>query len=80
MKTQFTPGPWSNVSASTKHKTVIIGSKVANQIGWAYKEKDARLIAAAPELFETLQWLDRKGGLGLDVHERIAAVLLKAKS
>jgi len=32
------------------------------------------------EMLELLDWLDRKGGLGLDVHDRITAVLQKAKA
>ena len=43
------------------------------------QEANAHLIAAAPELYETLAWLDRKGGLGLDVHKTISAVLAKAR-
>jgi hypothetical protein len=43
--------------------------------------EDALKIAAVPEMVELLQWLDKKGGLGLDVHARIGAVLamLEAK-
>jgi hypothetical protein len=39
---------------------------------------NATLIAAAPDLLECLQWLDRKGGLGLDVHDEISRVIEKA--
>jgi hypothetical protein len=42
----------------------------------------ARMVARAEaaerkcaELSEALRWMDRKGGLGLDVHERITAAL-----
>jgi hypothetical protein len=41
-------------------------------------EANARLIAAAPDMLDLLKWLDRKGGLGLDVHERIISVIAKA--
>jgi hypothetical protein len=40
-----------------------------------YREEDARLICAAPMMLETLEWLDRIGGLGLNVHERIKATI-----
>lgn len=30
------------------------------------------------ELVTVLEWLHRKGGLGLDVHERLASVIAKA--
>lgn len=36
---------------------------------------DARSARLPKDAEELLRWLDRKGGLGLDVHERIAAVL-----
>lgn len=37
-----------------------------------------RLQAAAPQMLETLQWLDSIGGLGLTAHERIRAAIAKA--
>ena len=40
-----------------------------------YTKDDANLIASAPLLLETLKWLDRKGGLGLDVHEKISKAI-----
>ena len=40
---------------------------------------NANLIAAAPEMLALLLWLDRKGGLGLDVHDKITAVISKAQ-
>lgn len=39
-------------------------------------EVDMRAASAAMEkMRDTLKWLDRKGGLGLDVHERIQTAL-----
>ena len=40
---------------------------------------NARLIAAAPDMLAVLKRLDRKGGLGLDVHEWIGAVIAQAE-
>ena len=42
------------------------------------RKANARLIAAAPEMLETLEWLDSIGGLGATPHERIRAAIAKA--
>ena len=39
---------------------------------------NALLISKAPEMLEMLQWLNRKGGLGLDVHEQIEQLIKQA--
>lgn len=39
---------------------------------------NAKLIAAAPELLEVLEWMQIKGGLGIDVHAKIKKVIKKA--
>lgn len=44
-----------------------------------YREEDAKLICAAPVMLETLEWMDRLGGLGLNVHERIRKAIELAK-
>lgn len=40
---------------------------------------NTRLIVAAPDLLAALKYLDRKGGLGLDVHAMISAAIAKAE-
>jgi len=41
-------------------------------------EDRALLIASAPDMLALLIWLDRIGGLGLNVHERIRGVIASA--
>lgn len=72
--TQYTPGPWV-VGNEAPQVTSSTGKWIGDISTWP----DARLIATAPELLTVLEWLHRKGGLGLDVHERLAAVIAKAK-
>jgi len=36
-----------------------------------YTKEDANLIAASPLMLETLKYLKRRGGLGLDIHSMI---------
>lgn len=40
---------------------------------------DFTLMVAAADMLEILEWLDRSGGLGLDKHARIGAVIAKAR-
>ena len=40
---------------------------------------NANLIAAAPEMYAVLAWLNCRGGLGSDVHKSIDAALAKAR-
>ena len=42
-------------------------------------EANAHLIAAAPTMYEVLDWLDRRGGLGLEVHAVISTALAQAR-
>jgi aminoglycoside phosphotransferase (APT) family kinase protein len=41
--------------------------------------ENRQLAAEVERLREVLQWLDRRGGLGVDVHEHIAAALAAPK-
>lgn len=84
-----TPGPWE-IRRSTKGYAYAIrapnGKRVKDVTRWAAisvpslpeGEANARLIAAAPEMLTILQWLNTKGGLGYDVHDRLHAIIAKA--
>jgi len=62
MKTDFTPGPWKQTGTNVRTKDGGLICTVANH--WAdtttplaEKEANARLISAAPELLEALEWI-----------------------
>lgn len=83
--TQHTQGPWfvefshyedSPIYIQT-HKGVPLGHREST-VCFVHDERNARLIAAAPQLLETLQWLDQIGGLGLTPHARIRAAIAAA--
>lgn len=88
MKTDFTPGPWTQTGTNVRTKDGGLICTAANH--WAdtttplvEKEANARLISAAPELLEALEWLvddwERVTGRTLpDDHEAKAAIA-KAK-
>lgn len=88
---KHTPGPWL--------ARKVAGTFLPGQIGWAidyneeqeqvvdyvYKEADARLIAAAPDLLDALENVIESWGLGLLPHEdsealdQARAAIAKAK-
>jgi hypothetical protein len=75
-----TPGPW-HVSDSNEvldDKSMLVCAEIMGDNAEIYKA-NARLIAAAPEMLETLKTLDRLGGLGLDKHAWIREVIDKAE-
>lgn len=94
-KPQFTPGPWTPVKVPGGDYRIQYNSK-GNWLGLVYHDDDqperakadARLIAAAPELYEALviaqdyaQWVFQQHGepdVGLDL-KRINAALAKAR-
>lgn len=43
-----------------------------------YCEYDALLISKAPEMLEMLKYLNKKGGLGLDIHDKIEQLIKQA--
>lgn len=75
-RAELPSGPRDNQAEIFAHGDVIgvmYGSASTNN-----SQENARLVAAAPSMLELLHWLNRKGGLGLDVHERIHAAIAKA--
>jgi hypothetical protein len=54
MNTKHTTGPW-NAADTGNHQGMIIAEQDGATVAVTYDAKDARLIAAAPELLETLQ-------------------------
>jgi hypothetical protein len=82
-ETKFTPGPWHWVD----HGSFInIESKDCSSIASLFsyatpeiEEPNAHLIAAAPTMYEVLDWLDSRGGLGLEVHAVISTALAQAR-
>ncbi|WWW34555.1 hypothetical protein V8017_16230 [Stenotrophomonas rhizophila] len=94
MTSKHTPGPWAfgnthhddrKLILSNSGKGKYICTVQIHQTPRAFgtheepeREANARLIAAAPELLETLLWLDSIGGLGLRTHDRISAAIAKA--
>ena len=87
MTTKFTPGPWVTIAGT---KASLITNKSEVGIGFVSQWADspeaseestanAHLIAAAPTMYEVLDWLDHKGGLGLDVHAVISTALASAR-
>lgn len=90
-----TPGPWEVVGAtvvwSPSAKKVVAGASACEPASGAVEYErpslraieepaaNARLIAAAPEMLAVLEWLDQRGGLGYQKHDRSAAVVAKAR-
>ena len=76
----FTPGPWVNRGA--KISTWKPFARSYNVIATVEQEKDARLIAAAPEMYEVLSelldTLEMSKGYGFDEeYEKAREVLAK---
>lgn len=54
----FTKGPWA---AQATHPTPnkldqLVMNAAGTHVGWAYRNEDAHLISAAPELYEALSY------------------------
>jgi hypothetical protein len=64
------------VIQDTKKRLVVV---VPYQMYCEIQSGQVKFALAASELLETLKWLDRQGGLGLDKHERIRAVIDRAE-
>lgn len=88
METKWTPGPWTFVSA----ETLAIKDANMNTLATANLlhlrgrrpieecEANAHLIAAAPDLYSTLEWLRDNPGVDIVVrYATIEAALAKAR-
>jgi hypothetical protein len=88
---QHTPGPWTiELYGEPDYPTQVIHSSDENRVCFmatagsngdpAMIEADAKLIAAAPDLLETLAWVRKNYAAGStkEINERIDAVLAKA--
>ena len=74
MTTKFTPGPWYVGSGTYEGRNIYSVASVTDDEGFTYQpivasaeddgidcwDANARLIAAAPELLEALQWYEAK--------------------
>ncbi len=83
-----TPGPWKAGNVDNQRggqSAVLIWAEGGDDLGEARTFADARLMAAAPELLEALQYLmsqtiemDEKYGVALSEGEHEAALLARA--
>lgn len=88
-ETKWTPGPWvAQATHPTPNKLDhLVRNAVGTYVGWAYRNEDAQLIAAAPDLYAsleeargTIQALIDEGYTGhVDQRGRIDAALAKAR-
>jgi hypothetical protein len=83
MSEQHTPGPWKVVDSWDDYTIEGPNSEEIIFQDGPYgtptiKKANAHLIAAAPEMLEFLQALNSMGGLGLDVHRQLDALIAKA--
>ena len=88
-ETKFTPGPWKlhpkkeyifsfkRLDDWENPRPICIPTIISNEN--EENEANAHLITAAPTMYEVLDWLDRKGGLGLEVHAVISTALAQAR-
>ena len=88
--TKHTPGPWSLAEGKTYCAIRTNARVIADMrhVGQHYNKADARLIAAAPEMFAALQWFDEQmrddsaldmGKLINEMEQRTRAAIAKAK-
>lgn len=87
-ESKFTPGPWWFEGQGIGPKSFADDQSYGITMPVAYIEEydwpenhvaNAHLIATAPTMYEVLDWLDRKGGLGLEVHAVISTALAQAR-
>lgn len=77
---QFTYSPRISVGPAFLHYSAGYHTEKQDATFKARAEANARLIAAAPELLEALQWIvsQPRGHMYLEVREKAAAALAKA--
>lgn len=88
MENKFTPGPWTyNFEGLNKHTAAIftINTENGNVLSLAdvygsdeTDTADAKLIAAAPEMFEALQYIISSDANTKEAYRKALAVLNKA--
>ena len=87
-ETKFTPGPWwidgqgigPKSFADDQSYGITMPVAYIEEYDWPENhEANAHLIATAPTMYEVLDWLDRRGGLGLEVHVVISTALAQAR-
>ena len=83
-ETKFTPGHWKIVEDRVPSSLEVYGGTTAICECWRRANPEteianAHLIAAAPDMYKVLDWLDCRGGLGLEVHAVISTALAQAR-
>jgi hypothetical protein len=81
---KHTPGPWVVKKLRARYaRFCAINTVDGSPVGESYEEKNARLIAAAPELLETLENLlkvhEGEGGTQHHAGDMARAAIAKAK-
>lgn len=82
----WTPGPWAILNGTTVDQTYMVGGSDGQDFGLVADvtmQEDAHLIAAAPDLYESLQdliaWVE--GDLGAELpFDNARAALAKARA
>ena len=92
MTTKFTPGPWFITGGATRYIEARIGDRLIQEVaacgpteadnGYGEQQNaNARLIAAAPDLLEALQWYEAKavqmGRAAIDQDSKLLLELMK---
>ena len=77
---KHTPGPWSALKSRTLINIKGPNGAQVTQVS-AKNAADAHLIAAAPDLLETLAWVraNYAGGSTVEINARIDAAIAKAE-
>jgi hypothetical protein len=81
MSGKYTPGPWHGEKASSVSRCLYVYSG-AEPIAHVYNDRDTALIAAAPDLLESLESLVFRFGSNVDSYGDISkaiAAIAKAK-